>query len=252
VTGLGASAGKTGLGGGGPRDGGETLSSVLTRVRMRSLQAVEHLREHGWTRFRRDVVSLNRKAIVVTKDLGEASFASELFRRYDVRFLDVTPSLIASGLYRYAARNRYFKALEYLGKGYGGHALSVGGRIVGDAWYCPTAPGKGAAHPDLRWLGLVLGDECVYSFDIHMAGEARGHNLSAALQNGSMYLLGRKGFRRAYAYYWADNTPAVWNTRVINRWKEQKSLTVRSVFLHRKVVGQQLLPGAPSLSERNR
>jgi hypothetical protein len=50
-----------------------------------------------------------------------------------------------------------------------------------------------------------------------------------------MYSLHEKGYKKAYAYYWADNIPAVWNTRVINKWKELRSVTVRRFLLWKKL-----------------
>ena len=50
-----------------------------------------------------------------------------------------------------------------------------------------------------------------------------------------MYDLHKKGYAKAYAYYWADNIPAVWNTRVINGWKEVKEIPVSRFFLFRRV-----------------
>jgi hypothetical protein len=63
----------------------------------------------------------------------------------------------------------------------------------------------------------------------------RGKNLSAALQSSSMYALHQKGYKKAIAYYWVDNIPAAWNTRVINRWKEMKAIAASRFFLYRSV-----------------
>jgi hypothetical protein len=210
---------------------------------MRSVQVVEHIRDYGWLRFFRDIVFFDRKSIVVEKDLDEVTFDADLFRRLNVEFLEVNPELIAAGKYRYAVRNRYYKSLEYMKKGYGAHAIAKDRKIIGDIWYYPAAPSDHAMeHDDLSWLGITLGRGGVYSFDIYLDGKARGDNLSAALQCRSMVALQRLGFKKAYAYYWSDNTPAIWNTRVINKWKEKKVLTVKSIFLRRKVTGEMALP----------
>lgn len=216
---------------------------------------MEHIRDDGLSRFTRDLICLDRKAIVAEKALDEARFAADLFARHRIRFLDVTPDFLHGGEFHYVAKHRHLKAMKYLRKGYRGHAIAKEKEIIGDTWFYPNAPTNRATdHPDLKWLGLELREGCVYTFDIYLAREARGANLSAALQTSSMHALRQKGFTTAYAYYWTDNTPAVWNTRVINKWRERKVLRVRSIFLYRRVIEERPLPisSTRAASERDR
>ena len=87
-------------------------------------------------------------------------------------------------------------------------------------------------------LGIKWSHDCVYSFDIFVVPAERGNNLSASLQNSAMYSLRDKGYLKAYGYYWADNIPAVWNTRVINKWRELKTLRLNRFLFLKKVVDE--------------
>ena len=126
--------------------------------------------------------------------------------------------------------------MHYFGRGYGCHALLRGNEVIGDIWYYAPRESNGPLdHVDLHWLGITLDLDSVYSFDIYFVPAERGKNLSAALQSSSMYALHQKGYKKAIAYYWVDNIPAVWITRVINRWREMKEIAVSRFFLFRRV-----------------
>ena len=80
--------------------------------------------------------------------------------------------------------------------------------------------GSGAqppVHPDLPWLGLRPGPDEVYCFDYFLKESARGKGATfvRAVQERHHQL----GYRRAYGYVYADNTPALWLYRTTG-WKE--------------------------------
>ena len=209
----------------------------MTRVHMRAVQIHEFIRSNGWNAFFREVIYWNRKAIVVEKDLSETRFREEIFRGANVEFVELHPETFSKRKFAYAFKNRYLKAMHYFGRGYGCHALVRGNEVIGDIWYYAPGESNGASdHVDLHRFGITLGLDSVYSFDIYFVPAERGKNLSAALQSSSMYALHQKGYKKAIAYYWMDNIPAVWNTRVINKWKEMKAIAVSRFFLFRRVV----------------
>jgi hypothetical protein len=204
---------------------------------MRAVQIYEFIRSNGWNAFFKEVIYWNRMAIVVEKDLAEAKFREDLFRDANVEFVELHPETFSKRKFAYAFKNRSLKAMHYFGRGYGCHALVRGNEVIGDTWYYAPGGSNGPSdHSDLHWLGITLGSDAVYSFDIYFVPAERGKNLSAALQSGSMHALHRKGYKKAVGYYWADNIPAVWNTRVINRWKEMKAIAVSRFLIFRRVV----------------
>ncbi len=202
-------------------------------TRMRLMQAREFVATKGLSQYFRERVYVQRKAIAVRKDLAEARFTADLFERGDVRFIEVTPENSFERHGGYVDESRKLKALYYLEQGYRGYALVRGGNIIGDIWYyAPDQAGCARVHPDLYWLGIELGPGQVYEFDIYFTPDERGTGLSAGLQNSAGYSQCQKGYSTAFAYYWADNVPAIWNTRVINKYKEWKHMKVSRCFLY--------------------
>ena len=205
-------------------------------VLMRAVQIYEFILSQGWNAFFKEVLYWNRKATVVEKDLSEARFREEIFRDANVEFVELHPETFSKCKFVYVFKNRYLKAMHYFGRGYGCHALLRGNEVIGDIWYYAPRESNGPSdHADLHWLGITLDLDSVYSFDIYFVPAERGKNLSAALQSSSMYALHQKGYKKAIAYYWVDNIPAVWITRVINRWREMKEIAVSRFFLFRRV-----------------
>src|SRR4030066_1377940 len=210
---------------------------LAKQVHMRAVQIDEFIRSNGWNSFFKEVIYWNRKAIVVEKDLSEARFREEIFRDANVEFVELHPETFSKRKIVYGLKNRYLKAVHYFGRGCGCHALVRGNEVIGDAWYYAPRESNGLSdHADLHWLGITLGLDSVYSFDIYFVPEERGKNLAAALQSSSMYALHQKGYKKAMAYYWVDNIPAIWNTRVINGWKEMKAIAASRFFLFQRVV----------------
>lgn len=215
---------------------------MLTRFALRFVKLVDHVRENGWSRVFRDVVFSCRDAILIEKDLEKATFTAAIFEKLNVDFVELTSELISKGGLQFALKCRHQNALNYLESGYGGHAIVMEGRILGDIWYYPKTPTESAsAHKHLRWLGVTLRHGEVYSFDTYLIADARGNNLSAAMDRSSMYALRQKGFKKAYAYYWEDNTAAVWNNRVVYKCKELKKYKVLTIMLFRKILSQETI-----------
>ena len=209
---------------------------MINLVVMRVIQIYEFIRSNGWSSFLREIVYINRKAIVVEKKLLEVNNSTDFLQRSNIKFIEITPETFANDNYQYLFKNRYLKALHYLKKGFGGHAIVRGNKIIGDIWYfASNKSGHVPDHPDIHWLGIKWSQDYVYSFDIFVVPDERGDNLSAALLNSAMYSLRDKGYLKAYGYYWADNIPAVWNSRVINKWKELNTLRVNRFLFFKNI-----------------
>ena len=212
---------------------------MINLLIMRVIQILEFIRSNSWSSFLREVVYINRKAIVVEKDLHEVNDSTDFLQRSNIQFIEITPETYANNNYQYLFKNRYLKALHYLKKGFGGHAIVRGNKIIGDIWYFASNKSEHLPdHPDIHWLGIKWSQDYVYCFDIFIVPDERGNNLAAPFQNSAMYSLRNKGYLKAYAYYWADNIPAVWITRVINKWKELKTLRVNRFLFLKKVVSE--------------
>jgi len=212
---------------------------MINLLKMRVTQIYEFIRSNGWSPFLQEVIYVNRKAILVEKELPEVNDSTDFLQRSNVKFIEITPETFANNNYQYPFKNRYLKAVHYLGKGYRGHAIVRENKIIGDIWYFASGKSEHVSdHPDIKWLGIKWSQDYIYSFDIFVVPDERGNNLAATLQNSAMYSLRDKGYLKAYAYYWADNIPAIWNTRVINKWRELETLRLNRFLFLRKVVSK--------------
>jgi len=211
---------------------------MIHTVKMRIIQVYEFIRSNGWLSFLREVIYINRKAIVVEKNLHEVNDSVDLLQRSDVSFIEITSETFTNNNYRYLLKNRYLKALHYLKKGYIGYAIVRENKIIGDIWHFTSKRGAHLSyHPDIYWLGIKYTENDVYSFDMYIIPDERGNNLSIFLQKEALSSLYRKGYTRAYGFYWADNIPALWVNRTL-KWKELKILRLNRFLFFKKVVSE--------------
>jgi len=200
---------------------------MINYIKMRYKQISELIKDKGWKAFIQAVMYSNRKAILVEKKLSEAVSRKDFLQKNNIQFIEITPETFHMDKFAFHSKNRMYKTMHYLKKGYCGHAIVKDNTIIGDIWYYANNITFNAAQcPDIKWLKFELTEGTVYSFDIYVVPNERGNSLSAALQTTAMYSLFAKGYSKAYAYYWADNIPAVWNTRVVNKWIEIRPVTV--------------------------
>lgn len=184
---------------------------------------------------------VNRIAVTVEKDLSSLPPPGDLFREAGLRLVAITPESVRQdgenqNVMSYPTKskseNRYAKAVNYLDKGYRGFALVRGNEVCGDIWYVGgRSDQKEAPHPDLKWLRIQCANDEVYAFDMHLYPEQRGKNMAVLLQSGALHELKRKGFKRAFGYYWAKYLPALWVHRTL-QWKELGRIKVsRLLFI---------------------
>jgi len=212
---------------------------MLNDVRMRIAQVADLVRSDGWSSLFKEVLFLKRTAIVVEKDLSELRERPEPLASAKLMVIDIDKDLLNSGTYRFAVSNRYLKALKYLKHGYDGYALARGNVIVGDTWHyvSEATDDPHVLHEDLQRFGFrSWSKDCVYTFDIFVAPAERKGGISAAFQNSAMLALRSKGYTKAYGFYWADNIPAQWCTRVTNKWKEVRAFSVSRCLMFKRAV----------------
>jgi len=207
-------------------------------VRMRLAQIVDFVRTNGWGFFFREAVFFGRTAVIVEKDLSEVVERPEPLASLKLKLLEIHKNMLSSGTYRFAVKHRHLKALRYLRHGYGGFAIARNNVIVGDMWYhaSEATDDPSRLHADLRQFGFESWRRSdVYTFDIFVASAERKHGVSAAFQNNVMLSLRSKGFAKAYGFYFADNIPAMWCTRVTNKWKELRTARVSRFVIFTRV-----------------
>jgi hypothetical protein len=202
---------------------------MLDVLKMRFVQISELVRSTGWTSVLRELAFLRRTAILVEKDLSEVTERPGPLESSKLKLLEIDNEMLSSGRYRFAVRHRYLKALNRLKHGHGGLAIARNNVVVGDTWYFASeaTDDPRALHVDLRRFGFKTWmNNYVYTFDIFVAPDERKGGVSAAFQNGAMLCLRAKGYTKAFGFYWADNLPAHWCTRVTNKWKKVRDVSV--------------------------
>lgn len=216
-------------------------SSVFDSLKLRLAQISEMARSNGWMSVVKEMIFFNRIAIVVEKDLSEIVEHPELLQALKMTVIKIDTEMLSSGNYYFAVRSRQLKAHHYLEVGYGGFALVRDQKVIGDTWYVPSKATDNARllHKDLGTFGFrSWSANHVYTFDIFVAPEERKGKIAPAFQNVAMLLLRAKGYTKAFGFYWADNIPAHWCTRVTNKWKKLRSVSVSRVVLLQKALAR--------------
>jgi hypothetical protein len=206
---------------------------------MRIAQIADLAGSNGWASVLREVAFFHRTAIVVEKDLSEIADHPEVLARSNLRVLEVDRNMLSCGAYRFALPSRRLKALHYLELGKGGLALARDNVIIGDTWYwvSESTDNPHVLHRDLRRFGFKSWRKTqVYTFDIFVVPSERKSGVSAAFQNSAMLVLRSKGYTKAFGFYWADNIPAHWCTRVTNKWKKLRAVSVSRFLTFTKSV----------------
>jgi GNAT superfamily N-acetyltransferase len=202
---------------------------MLDPLKMRFAQISELVRSSGWTSLMRELVFLKRTAVVVEKDLAELRERPGPLENANLKLLALDDKMVSSDSYQFSSKHRYLKALNYLKHGYGGLAIARDNVIVGDTWYyvAEATDDCRSLHVDLRRFGFKAWlKNYVYTFDIFVAPDERKGGVSAAFQNSAMLWLRSKGYTKAFGFYWADNIPAHWCTRVTNKWSKVRDVRV--------------------------
>jgi hypothetical protein len=90
---------------------------MLNTLRMRLAQVTQVVRSSGWRSFFKEVLFLNRTAIVVEKNLSELKGSSVQLTSAKLKVVEIDEDLLSSGAYHFVDRSRYLKALNYIKHG---------------------------------------------------------------------------------------------------------------------------------------
>ncbi|GFO62925.1 GNAT family N-acetyltransferase [Geomonas paludis] len=208
---------------------------MLQYCKMRLVQARDMVLISGWRSLLGEIFYLNRVAVPVEIPLDALRPVTDFTRPADEAVVELSGELLGERRMEYRFQSRYLKALSYLGKGYRGFGLVKGNTVVGDVWCADKRQGADCgSHPDEQWLGIQCSPGEAYTFDMFVDPAHRGGNVAAALQNGMLHLLKKRGVTKAYGFFWADNVPALWVHRTL-RWRELKRVRATRLLLTRKV-----------------
>jgi GNAT superfamily N-acetyltransferase len=203
---------------------------MITYLKMRLFHIAETIRFNGVAYLFRELVYRDREAIVVEKDLSSVTSPEDALRQANVHIEEITAPALARHALQFPVKNRSLKARYYVKKGYSGFALVSGNEVNGDIWYSAGPSAQNGAHPpDVKWLGIRCKDNYAYTFDMYVNPEHRGGPLASLLQRGALYELRKKGFEKAFGYFWSNNIPALWVHRML-KWSERARIKKTRFF----------------------
>ena len=206
---------------------------VVNLLAMRTVQVYDHYKMNGIHSILKETIYYKRGAKVIEKDLSQVVMENDQLNAKNLRTENITFDKLQSNEYFFTYKNRNLKALHYLKQGCGGHGLFKGNEIIGD-WYYPKENFKGSKlHADVKLLRIDWKPEYVYSVDTFLSPGHRGKNIAWQFQNNHLYLLSKCGFKKAYGYYWEDNFPAVWTSKVMNKWEEKQRIFISKFIVLR-------------------
>ena len=207
---------------------------MLQYCKMRVVQAIEMVTLGSIKNLLKETWYLNREAVPVEIELSRLRPVDDFPRPADEEVVELTPELLSRRELAYPVKSRYLKTLNYLKHGYRGYALLKGDAVKGDIWCADSRMKDGRKHPDETWLGIRCHAGEVYTFDMYVDPGKRGGNIAAALQNGALHELKKRGFTKAYGFFWSDNVPALWVHRTL-RWHELSRVRASRLLLSRKL-----------------
>jgi GNAT superfamily N-acetyltransferase len=202
--------------------------------RMKYLQFREHAQEHGLLSALWFTLYKTEEVVPVEKDLSELKPLKEP-KGGGLQLLDLGPENFAACGLDYPLESRRERAARYFRRGYRNIAMARDGKVVGDVWY--VSPGTARTrriHPHVRWFGLDLRDDEVYMFDMRVHSDERGGGLATYFMGSALRHLREKGVRKAYGYFAAKNTPALWVHRLLG-WRERPRFALQRFFLYERV-----------------
>ena len=201
-------------------------------------EAIELIKDKGLLFAVHNYIYWGEETVLVEMDLSTLEDLSRypLDPGFDIVHID--HGLLEDKNVTYPARSEYFRALDYLEKGYVGYALKQGKDVVGYIWYANIdSSNKKMNHPDVNRFGISDEKDSAYMFSMYLKPNVRGKNLATYLQRVVFHHLKAAGTLKAYGTYGKQNISALWIHRML-KWKEMKIFKIYQFVLIQKVIAQ--------------
>jgi GNAT superfamily N-acetyltransferase len=204
---------------------------MLSLLRIKYLQFLEHAREKGFSSAVAFTLYKYEEAVPVEKDLATLKPLPESTET-DLRLLDLGPENFAGYCLDYPLASRRQRVERYFRCGYRSLAMVRGNRVLADLWYVTRDSARTPGiHPHVQWFGIDLGPHMAYMFDMHFLPGQRGGGAATFFMGSALHHLRDRGFIRAYGYFAAHNTPALWVHRLLG-WRELPRFDVQRFLLY--------------------
>jgi GNAT superfamily N-acetyltransferase len=202
---------------------------MLSLLKMKYNQFVEHLRQNGLISALKIMLYKYEEAVPVEKNL--TSLKSLNYKRENLDIIEITADNFKHKRLHYAFKSRHDRAPGYFKKGYKSFIIIKDDQIIGDIWYVTRASAKhNQIHPHLKWFEIDLNNDEVYMFDMFVTPDKRGKDLTTYFLNSVLHKLNSRGFTKSYGYFVADYVPALWVHRLLG-YKELPRCIIRRYLL---------------------
>lgn len=213
---------------------------MLTKIKLVFSRIREILAEGNlWNLFHTRMFR-NKIATPVEMDLTTLPPQTNITQDIEYKFIELKLPDLQSDKLEFPISSRRLKAMQNLKKGWRSFAVIKDNTVVGDVWCIPFRRElEKYIHPDLKMLGIHLGEGEAYAFDMLIHPTYRGKNLTAPLHKYLQLTLKNEGYKKVYGYYWNDNLPALWMHRMLKFHELQKRrVSLYFFIMHSSLVDQ--------------
>jgi len=178
---------------------------------------------------------VNRELSVLENDLSSLGPTMRCLSDLDLKIAEISKQTFEDHHLKYPSKSRYLKTINNLSKGYRSFVITKDNDVIGDLWVTNTEISKTpAAHPDLEWLKLDLGEEDVYGWDMYVRKNEESGSAAIFLMSHTLHCLRERGFKRVCGFVFVDNSAASFFYKLF-RFKELRRLKADRVLFFRRV-----------------
>jgi len=208
---------------------------MIRSTQIRFNQTIELFKHEGFISLIKNSVFFKRKLIVFKKDLSAEDAQIKQVRRTNVNIINVTLDDFKTQDYQFSSKSRFYKAIKYFRYSSEAFFALKNNIVIGDVWFSSKSFDHGKDyHPDLAMLNFKLNKEDIYMFDMYLEPSERGSAVESSILGQAINTFQRRGFKNIFTYVMAENTPALWMTRVMG-FKELNYLYMSRLFFIRKI-----------------
>lgn len=190
----------------------------------------ESLKTRGMADTLNDFIYFNRELVLAEKDISSIQLKEGDPQQVDVKGVEVNRDTFDNLHLKYGLRSRYIKSLQNVRHGYRSFAIIKDDKVIGDIWYSSANPNGSPNHPDLQWLGIHLGDNDVYLWDVYVDPKERKGLPALFLFKYTLHMLKKQGYEKAYGFIFCDNKPSLGLIRLLKFKELERKISNRFIF----------------------
>jgi len=205
-------------------------------LRIRLNQILEKWKSEGFRHVLNEIYFTRKEVVPVKKGLQSIKPYQLKKQQLNLKFIHLLNYDDQCIDLKFGLKSRQIKCVRNMEIGYKGFAAIEGNKVLGDIWYTSKKTcQKDIPHSDLPWLGIEIGENDVYLFDMYVSPSAKGGGMVNFLMGNALFHLGKEGYQNAIGYYVSDNLPAMWAHRIMGYEEMSRILIKRLLFKIKKI-----------------